>query len=626
MYPGGVEVPYDGVDNDCSGGDLLDVDGDGFPGLSRADYAGDWPDSLPDDVDCADDPGVRADAASIHPGAPDTPYDGIDGDCGGDDDYDADGDGFGPAVLPDGSSTLAAREAYAQEWGLALEPGSFDDCDDDDASVHPGAVDTPYDGVDADCGFDDDYDADGDGWLPDEEVWAAAREAWIASAWGGTPPFGTQWGDCLDVAEDGLAPATIYPGADDAPYDGVDSDCAGDQDYDADADGHVRLGDEALARAFDERWDGVGGWQPGDCDDGDPQISPSGIDRLDDGVDSDCDGSDTAGLLLDAASWAGIGSVSIASTRRHLIIGASAGSRGGDGPGVVLQTHAIGQPTVVLDHEVLVAGTSVEPALALLGHPSELTVLWAFEDGPTVLRSARLSRSAGSWSVGLEEDAFFGLERVSVAALDAAVEPDGTVTAWACGPDGTIVLDTDGGKALDPAALDRDTVGWTCFVEPGLPSEGVVCGLEGCRSVVHDPVWATIEPAVEQPWRERSPVDARHRGEQVVLAEPGIGGSIIGPEESWLVFPDESVSVLDGFVVDELLAAVAIIDEPEGLAVRALVGAPDAPSLLTLDAGEREPLSVAVQAIPEHDLVVFAMTLAGSGPGDDRLAWMVVGL
>ena len=37
-------------------------------------------------------------------------------------------------------------------------------------------------------------------------------------------------------------------------------------------------------------------------------------------------------------------------------------------------------------------------------------------------------------------------------------------------------------------------------------------------------------------------------------------------------------------------------------------------------------LAEAVQAIPEHDLVVFAMTLAGSGPGDDRLAWMVVGL
>ncbi len=36
------------------------------------------------------------------------------------------------------------------------------DCDDEDATVHPGAEETWYDGVDADCDGHSDYDADGD--------------------------------------------------------------------------------------------------------------------------------------------------------------------------------------------------------------------------------------------------------------------------------------------------------------------------------------------------------------------------------------------------------------------------------------------------------------------------------
>src|SRR5688500_12631326 len=37
------------------------------------------------------------------------------------------------------------------------------DCDDYDPDVHPGAIDAPYDGLDADCADDSDYDADRDG-------------------------------------------------------------------------------------------------------------------------------------------------------------------------------------------------------------------------------------------------------------------------------------------------------------------------------------------------------------------------------------------------------------------------------------------------------------------------------
>ena len=33
VYPGAAEVPYDGVDQDCDGADLTDVDGDGHDAL-----------------------------------------------------------------------------------------------------------------------------------------------------------------------------------------------------------------------------------------------------------------------------------------------------------------------------------------------------------------------------------------------------------------------------------------------------------------------------------------------------------------------------------------------------------------------------------------------------------------
>ena len=32
MFPGAAEIPYDGIDQDCDGFDLVDSDGDGFEG------------------------------------------------------------------------------------------------------------------------------------------------------------------------------------------------------------------------------------------------------------------------------------------------------------------------------------------------------------------------------------------------------------------------------------------------------------------------------------------------------------------------------------------------------------------------------------------------------------------
>ncbi len=122
-YPGAVEIPYDGIDQDCDGEDLVDVDGDGYFSTERG---GD---------DCDDDD------ASVNPGAPDTTTDGIDQDCDGVDGSDApppDDTGPGPTddtdpgptddsgprrtlydILPGGGTTCACSAGVRPQGGLA---------------------------------------------------------------------------------------------------------------------------------------------------------------------------------------------------------------------------------------------------------------------------------------------------------------------------------------------------------------------------------------------------------------------------------------------------------------------------------------------------------------------------
>jgi uncharacterized protein (TIGR03382 family) len=277
-YPGAAETAYDGIDQDCDGADVVDVDADGY--TSTAVSGGD---------DCDD-----GDAA-IHPGAADSWYDGIDSDCAADDDDDQDADGFGLAddcddtdagVYPGASDTwydgidsdCAANDDDDQDAdGYALA----DDCDDTDAGVYPGAPDQWYDDVDSDCAGNDDQDQDADGYAladdcddTDAGVFPGASDTWYDDV-----DSDCAGNDDQDQDADGHAladdcddtDATVYPGAPDDWYDGTDSDCAGDDDDDQDADGS-----DVVA----------------DCDDADAELFPGAIDIPGDGIDQDCDGAD----------------------------------------------------------------------------------------------------------------------------------------------------------------------------------------------------------------------------------------------------------------------------------------------------------------------------------------------
>jgi formylglycine-generating enzyme required for sulfatase activity len=172
------------------------------------------------------------------------------------------------------------------------------DCDDTDATVHPGAEELPCNQVDNDCDgqlHPDEVDDDGDGQV---ECAGDCDDAEAAVHLGATEVAC----DYLDNDCDGLLHAEEV----DDDEDGAD-ECAGDCDDDddllnlddIDGDGYTSCDGDCDDGDVTEHWDDLDGdgYSPcdGDCDDDDPTRNLDDVDG--DGYDScsgDCDDSDPA--------------------------------------------------------------------------------------------------------------------------------------------------------------------------------------------------------------------------------------------------------------------------------------------------------------------------------------------
>lgn len=255
------EICGDAVDNDCD--DVVDDVGVGasvYFGDGDADGHGAVDKEIERCVPPAgyvEVPGDCNDADKrVHPGADEICGNGVDEDCSGEADdgqgnvdwwRDVDGDGFGTSLGQHQTACAHPGEGWTQRDG---------DCDDERPDVHPEQVDEPYDGLNADCSDGSDFDVDGDGYLADPWLHDIDSDDY--------PPEGLLL-DCDDSRAD------VNPNQTDVWYDGIDTDCAGNDDFDQDGDGVLHPS---------------GGGD--DCDDTDPDAWPGAPETWYDGIDQDC--------------------------------------------------------------------------------------------------------------------------------------------------------------------------------------------------------------------------------------------------------------------------------------------------------------------------------------------------
>ncbi len=265
-----IDCLYDAGDNYVCYGDVVGTTDDLLDDPSA--HCDNDQDGYVDDQDCDDED------ASIYPGADEILDDGIDQDCDGSDQT---------------SDTKDGEEEDNDGDGYTTDEG---DCDDNDASVNPGATETCND-KDDDCDGQTDEDLTESTYYADNDGDGYGDESAAVTECAQPDDYVTTGGDCDD------ADSAVNPGEAELCDDGADNDCDGlsddaDDDCacdptiyypDSDADGYGDA-DSSLAVEACETPSGYIDNNE-DCDDGDSAINPEATETCGDGVDNDCDGS-----------------------------------------------------------------------------------------------------------------------------------------------------------------------------------------------------------------------------------------------------------------------------------------------------------------------------------------------
>ncbi len=220
INPNATEV-CNGIDDDCDSviddnvitqNYYNDMDGDGFGAGLIGNFCSPPSNSSLTNDDCNDN------NAAVRPGATEV-CNGIDDDCNGsiDDNVvtqnyynDVDGDGFGAGLIgnlcsPPANSSLTNN-----------------DCNDNNAAIHPGVTDV-CNSIDDDCDGSTDEDGTLTWWLnADGDNYAAATQSTCTSPGAGWTTTAPQFnGDCNDNN------AAINPGAIEICANGIDDNCNG---------------------------------------------------------------------------------------------------------------------------------------------------------------------------------------------------------------------------------------------------------------------------------------------------------------------------------------------------------------------------------------------------------------
>ncbi len=283
VYPGAPEI-CDGLDNNCDGqidegvktAFYRDADNDGYGNPVDSILACSLPAGYANtNTDCDDN------NASVHPGAAEI-NDGIDNNCNGEIDEtftsvifyrDEDNDGYG--------NPANSLQAYVQPAGYVT---SNTDCNDNNATVHPGALEI-CDGIDNNCDgqidegvkttFYRDADNDGYGNINITTQACTAPSGYVNNST-----------DCNDNN------AAINPGAAEICGDGIDNNCNGQIDEnklffyrDADKDGYGNPAVSTQACVVPSGYVS----NNTDCNDNVAAIHP-GVNDVCDSKDNNCDG------------------------------------------------------------------------------------------------------------------------------------------------------------------------------------------------------------------------------------------------------------------------------------------------------------------------------------------------
>lgn len=268
-YPGAVEAPGNGVDENCDGQELCYLDGDldgyydpAIPPVLSSDLTCSSSGLLPASTGPSDCDDTRA---NVSPATPEV-CDALDNDCDTLIDEgvtlifyaDSDGDSYGDINL--------SREDCAAPIGYVA---NADDCNDSEAAINPGATEQPADGQDQNCDLLElcYADADDDGFRP--EVTDVVTSNDLDCDDPGEAIATDPAGDCDDTLNT-FNPLVLET------CDGLDNNCDDQLDNGTAVD--CPTGD------FDE--DGFTE-QAGDCNDQSPEMKPDAVEICDQ-LDNDC--------------------------------------------------------------------------------------------------------------------------------------------------------------------------------------------------------------------------------------------------------------------------------------------------------------------------------------------------